>query len=191
MANRTIDSRIEPIRFHPRDFCDENPLVWEIKTKGIPLIRKNAPASSAKRSRSLNYRAVVNYWHKAAREDWKMVQYLFCAKRYSYALAFARPYLEKMLKAVIVRQTRAHAPFRRSLPELAEIAGLALNQEQRELLDRVDGCDRQKFDHPDAIDITRKHTRKFTQAELERIDAMGRQLAARLTSSKRAAHPAT
>jgi len=26
------------VRFHPRNFRDENPLVWEIKTTGIPLI---------------------------------------------------------------------------------------------------------------------------------------------------------
>lgn len=32
------DSRIEPVRFHPRDFTDENPLAWEIKSKGIRLL---------------------------------------------------------------------------------------------------------------------------------------------------------
>ena len=29
------DTRIETVRFRPDEFCDENPLVWEIKTKGI------------------------------------------------------------------------------------------------------------------------------------------------------------
>ena len=32
------DSRIETVRFRPEEFCDENPLVWEIKTKGIKLL---------------------------------------------------------------------------------------------------------------------------------------------------------
>lgn len=32
------DARIEPVRFHPDQFQDENPLVWEIKTKGIKLL---------------------------------------------------------------------------------------------------------------------------------------------------------
>jgi len=31
------DSRIEPVRFHPEQFCDEHPLAWEIKTKGKRL----------------------------------------------------------------------------------------------------------------------------------------------------------
>ena len=33
-----IDARMEVIPFLPKDFRDENPLVWEIKTTGIPLI---------------------------------------------------------------------------------------------------------------------------------------------------------
>jgi predicted nucleotidyltransferase len=32
------DARIEAVRFVPDEFCDENPLVWEIKTKGIKLL---------------------------------------------------------------------------------------------------------------------------------------------------------
>jgi predicted nucleotidyltransferase len=31
------DSRIEPVRFRPEQFCDEHPLAWEIKTKGKRL----------------------------------------------------------------------------------------------------------------------------------------------------------
>jgi len=34
----TMDSRIEPVRFNPGSFVDENPLAWEVKTTGIPLI---------------------------------------------------------------------------------------------------------------------------------------------------------
>jgi predicted nucleotidyltransferase len=33
-----MDSRIEPVRFHPGSFVDENPLAWEVKTTGISLI---------------------------------------------------------------------------------------------------------------------------------------------------------
>jgi len=35
-----MDSRIEPVRFHPDSFVNENPLAWEVKTTGIPLIGK-------------------------------------------------------------------------------------------------------------------------------------------------------
>ncbi len=31
------DSRIEPVRFRPEEFCEEHPLVWEITRKGYRL----------------------------------------------------------------------------------------------------------------------------------------------------------
>ena len=33
-----FDARMEVVSFRPRDFRDENPLVWQIKTTGIPLL---------------------------------------------------------------------------------------------------------------------------------------------------------
>lgn len=33
-----IDSRLEPVPFRPEDFVDEDPLVWEIKKKGVAII---------------------------------------------------------------------------------------------------------------------------------------------------------
>ncbi len=33
----SIDVRMEVVPFQPKDFRDENPLVWEIKSFGIPL----------------------------------------------------------------------------------------------------------------------------------------------------------
>jgi len=35
---RKVDLRIEPIGFRPEQFCDENPLVWEIKQKGLRIV---------------------------------------------------------------------------------------------------------------------------------------------------------
>ncbi len=37
-VSATIDSRIEPVPFRPEAFIDEDPLVWEIKTKGILVL---------------------------------------------------------------------------------------------------------------------------------------------------------
>lgn len=34
---RNINVKIEPVPFRPEEFCDENPLVWEIKHKGIRI----------------------------------------------------------------------------------------------------------------------------------------------------------
>ncbi len=45
-----IDARMEIIPFLPQDFRDENPLVWEIKTNGIPL-RRNGTNGKRRASR--------------------------------------------------------------------------------------------------------------------------------------------
>jgi predicted nucleotidyltransferase len=37
-ARRNVDLRIEPHPFRPEDFRDENPLVWEIKRRGVVII---------------------------------------------------------------------------------------------------------------------------------------------------------
>ena len=35
---KTVDVLIEPVIYHPKDFVDENPLVWEIKKNGRLLV---------------------------------------------------------------------------------------------------------------------------------------------------------
>ena len=32
-----VEHGIEPVGFHPRDFIDEDPLAWEIKTNGLEI----------------------------------------------------------------------------------------------------------------------------------------------------------
>ncbi len=36
-VRRNIDVKIEPVPFRPEEFCDENPLVIEIKHKGLRI----------------------------------------------------------------------------------------------------------------------------------------------------------
>jgi predicted nucleotidyltransferase/HEPN domain-containing protein len=174
-ATRTHDSRIESVRFHPRDFQDENPLVWEIKKSGIPLTRTKQFTTP---SHILDSRQIVKYWRKAARVKWKHVSSSFAIRRYSYALVFARQYLENVLKAVIVQRTKTHAPYRRSLIELANIAQVNLNEQQRTLLERVEAYTQDKFEDPYADAIRRAHTRRFTTSELKAIKQFGETLLA-------------
>lgn len=167
------DSRIENVRFHPRNFQNEHPLVWEIKTKGIPL---TLAAHSEKQVQKLNTRRVVAYWRKAARQEWQMAQSFFADRHYSYALAFARGYLENLLKAVIVRKTGTHAPYRQSLSDLADLAEVELNDRDKALLERADTYKREIFEHPEATSIRHTHTRRFTAKELKAIKVLGKVL---------------
>jgi predicted nucleotidyltransferase len=42
-AMNKMDPRIEAVRFRPESFVDENPLAWEVKTKGISLLEPRRP----------------------------------------------------------------------------------------------------------------------------------------------------
>ena len=47
-----VENGIEPVGFHPKDFIDEDPLAWEIKTTGIEIRPNGAKKSSSRKGKS-------------------------------------------------------------------------------------------------------------------------------------------
>ena len=66
----------------------------------------------------------VSYWLESAKYDLGVANAMFKARKYPYALFMRHLALEKLLKALAVKQTKVHAPFSRSLPYLAERSGI-------------------------------------------------------------------
>jgi HEPN domain-containing protein len=66
----------------------------------------------------------VSYWVSSAKYDLSVANALFKTKKYPYTLFMGHLALEKLLKALIVKQTKKHAPFSHSLPYLAENSNL-------------------------------------------------------------------
>lgn len=62
----------------------------------------------------------ISYWLKSARYDLSVANALFRTKKYPYSLFMGHLALEKLLKALVVKNTKKHAPFSHSLPYLAE-----------------------------------------------------------------------
>ena len=62
----------------------------------------------------------INYWKEGAVYDLETSKDLFKSKRYPYALFFGHLALEKLLKALVVKETKRHAPYTHSLPLLSE-----------------------------------------------------------------------
>jgi len=174
---QTMDARIEYVQYRPKDFRDESPLVWEIKTTGISLLGKTTKEFRADPNRPLKTRAVVNYWKRTAERHWQTTKTMFRFSRYLYALSFCTLYVEALLKQVIVQRTRAHAPFRLPLMQLAEQANIALTPAQRDLLARLDTYTIEA-DAPDHPLSSRKFTRRFCQAEMKEMQRFGKSLAA-------------
>jgi HEPN domain-containing protein len=66
----------------------------------------------------------VSYWIESAKYDLGVANAMFKARKYPYALFMGHLGLEKLLKALAVKQTKTHAPFSHSLPYLAERSGI-------------------------------------------------------------------
>jgi len=116
---------------------------------------------------------VVQYWLTTAADDWTAAEHLFQSGDYPHALFFAHLYLEKLLKALIVRSTGEHAPISHHLRYLAERGGLDLTPEQKAFLVRVtEYAVRTRY--PDmALQFKRQCTREFCAAEMRQIREFG------------------
>jgi HEPN domain-containing protein len=62
----------------------------------------------------------IQYWQKGGKYDLGVAEAMFKSKKYPYALFMGHLAPEKLLKALVVKKTKAHAPFSHSLPYLAE-----------------------------------------------------------------------
>jgi predicted nucleotidyltransferase len=49
--DKDVEHGIEPVGFHPKDFIDEDPLAWEIKTTGIEIWPNNHRNPAGRRSK--------------------------------------------------------------------------------------------------------------------------------------------
>ena len=121
----------------------------------------------------MNVEKVVQYWLTTAADDWIAAEHLFQSGDYTHALFFAHLYLEKMLKAQVVRVTGEHAPISHNLRYLAEKGDLELSTEQLALLARVTEY-AIKTRYPDMeLQFKRQCTQGFCAAELKKIKEFG------------------
>ena len=68
---------------------------------------------------SFNKEKTISYWLESAKYDLDTAVSLFLVKKYPYALFFGHLAIEKLLKALVVKETKKHAPYTHSLPLLA------------------------------------------------------------------------
>ncbi len=64
----------------------------------------------------------INYWLQGAEYDLGVAEAMHQTGKFPYALFMGHLALEKLLKSLVVKNTKTHAPFTHSLPFLAEKA---------------------------------------------------------------------
>ncbi len=84
-----------------------------------------------------NIDGIVEHWLDSARQNANTMQHMIDSKDYSWALFLGHLMIEKILKAIYVKQLEKHAIFTHDLLRLATKAGLNLSEEQKEWLDKI------------------------------------------------------
>jgi AbiV family abortive infection protein len=77
---------------------------------------------------------IVKYWKEHADYDIETAESMFDAKRYPYALFMCHLSIEKLLKALYVKEYGEHAPYVHNLVELAKKLNLNFVDDQKKLL---------------------------------------------------------
>lgn len=129
---------------------------------------------SLRESYFMDIDARIKYWTGSAAHDIKAARHLFDTRDYPHALFFGHLYLEKLLKALIVRRSQRDAPYGHKLYTLALKADLELTERQHDLLTRATAYNLATRYPDQRLSMYKRFNRKFTQAELDEIQKMGR-----------------
>jgi HEPN domain-containing protein len=81
-------------------------------------------------------RKTVKYWLDGAEYDMDVAKALYEKVKYPYALFMGHLAIEKLLKALVVKNTKEHAPYTHSLSVLADKLGFEIPLKTRKSLIR-------------------------------------------------------
>ena len=84
-----------------------------------------------------NIDPIVKHWQNSSDQNYRTMQNLLKTKDYSWALFLGHLTIEKLLKAVYVKNNKKHAPYTHDLFRIAEKTNVKLSNEQMEWLDQI------------------------------------------------------
>ena len=112
---------------------------------------------------------IIDFWASEAEEALNVAKHLFEKKDHSYALFFGHLAVEKIIKAILVKNTDQQVPRSHNLLRLAREAHIETNDEQRHALIRITAFNLESR-YPDyKKEFRKKCTLQFTVLELEKI----------------------
>ena len=82
----------------------------------------------------MNQKTIIDFWASEAEESLHVAKHLFEKKDYSYALFFGHLAVEKIIKAVLVKNTNQQVPRSHNLLRLAQEALIEISEEQKRTL---------------------------------------------------------
>ena len=124
----------------------------------------------------MNVKEVIKYWVTSAEDDRKVSLHLYEKGDYVYALFFAHLFLEKLLKALVVKKSSKQSPPIHNLRILSEKTNLSLSEKQLEVIIRVNEYN-VRARYPDfKFELKKRCDKSFTIKELNQIEKFGKWL---------------
>jgi HEPN domain-containing protein len=128
----------------------------------------------------MDQKEIVDYWVTEAEESLTVAEHLFEKRDFSYSLFFGHLAIEKMIKAILVKNGNTQVPRTHNLLRLAKAAQIGLNNEQQSSLIRITAFNLETR-YPDyKKEFRKKCTHQFTRIELEKIREVAKWLKSKL-----------
>ena len=116
----------------------------------------------------MNTREIINYWLRSSQEDLKTAIGLFRLMRYPHCLFFCHLFVEKIIKALVVKSTGHPAPYGHKLSKLARLTKIGFSDKQLDLLDELTAFNIESRYDDYKFQFYRKATKKYTQSYLKK-----------------------
>ena len=131
-----------------------------------------------------NVEKLIEYWQATAERDYETMLGLFKIKRYPESLFYGHIVLEKVLKGLVVKETKKEAPKTHDLVKLAEIAKLKLSNKILEYL-KIVGRFNMRTRYPDArMEFYKCCDLEYTKNNIEKIKKLHKKLCQKLKQKK-------
>lgn len=112
---------------------------------------------------------IIEYCVKSAGKDFRVMGNLYKNGHYTWALFLGHLVLEKLLKAVYVKNADENVPYTHDLTKISKKSGLVITEEQNDLLDAVTAFNI-RARYPDYKgEFHKKATKKFTECYIKQI----------------------
>lgn len=85
----------------------------------------------------MNKEELIKYWIDASEIDYKAMNNLFRSKDYVWALFIGHLVIEKLLKALVVKNNEELVPKIHDLNKLAKLSSLELSEDRKNILDII------------------------------------------------------
>lgn len=122
----------------------------------------------------------IQYWRESASYDLETGKSLIESKRYPYALFFGHLAIEKLLKALVVKVTKEHAPCTHSLMHLASKLALKIPESVSDKLAEFMEFHIEARYPDEKMNFYEKCTEEFTRQKFNEIEEVYQWLNQRL-----------